>query len=915
MTFKQWVTSVKGEKLLLTDNKDNVNSLIKQINNEGFYISGLSVKTLSELAKELVIEEYSHNKEIKQIKIADTDTCALIIEGILRENSEKYSFVPRESICTATAAEILTNLNLIRSNIVTKSYITSEDEKVSQMNLLIEEYEKKLSEIGLLDNNMLIEAGIRAASSALYYVSKTHVASLFFDNLSDIEKRLVDSYSAKTETLSFDKTDKSNWYFFKSYGLWNEAEYILNDIKNRNIPFGQVSILYTSKEHEVSLLAAFERQNAPIRFLSGRSVSGSNIVRLLLSVINWAQNGYRYEDIKAVILNPAFYIPSEDENNFVNPTNEFLRGIDDGIGMGLDRYLSFIDRQKNLTDNNHFIHRNEYIEFLSDITKMFYCLPEPVDIFDLFDTLLVFADRYSRKNEENGIILSMLKKEHEKLRYVLPEDTLTSSISFISDFLKNLSLTESASPASVSASVLNGIKVLDRPYLYVIGLADRHYGIALIESPVLNDEERRQYLDLKHGNVKLSANKASDRLEAYLKSFELSNVTEIHAGYSYFDTIKQEELSPSSLYLTLLERFGGNSEGKSVEYQNVLDENTLVPYDSVWGTVTCPENTDEADESAVNEVTLEFSPSSLDSLLKCQVKYYYRKNRHIPEENYEITADGAWLQADKKGTFFHLMLQKYIEAVFIGKDIVSVDIDYSTFEKIFKEASEYMEELVPIESPASAALEKNEMHETAERYLSKMHREFSSPDCIWHVIACEKQFGKICGEEFLKEYQFDYDTSEPDNDTEDCDLDDSAVIHDVFHFSFSGIIDRIDGYTDPNGVQHYRIIDYKTSTKDSFVKYHFGGEKGKGIKTTQHGIYFMYLSQTGTVDEFEYHFPFEEDEDKQAIIVTELEDPFEADDESLLDRLHEIIFNRDYRYGKKECAFCSYSDICFKNIE
>ena len=111
------------------------------------------------------------------------------------------------------------------------------------------------------------------------------------------------------------------------------------------------------------------------------------------------------------------------------------------------------------------------------------------------------------------------------------------------------------------------MELLDRPYIYVIGLADRHFGISLIESPVLNDQERLVYFDRSVGNVPLSEEKAAKHLEQYVTSLELSEVQEIHMGYCCFDTVKQEELSPSALFLNMREKYAsGTEELPLVEY-------------------------------------------------------------------------------------------------------------------------------------------------------------------------------------------------------------------------------------------------------------------------------------------------------------------------------------------------------------
>jgi RecB family exonuclease len=145
--------------------------------------------------------------------------------------------------------------------------------------------------------------------------------------------------------------------------------------------------------------------------------------------------------------------------------------------------------------------------------------------------------------------------------------------------------------------------------------------------------------------------------------------------------------------------------------------------------------------------------------------------------------------------------------------------------------------------------------------------------------------------------------------------DDTAACPVLFHLTFSGIIDRLDGYTDQYGRRHYRIVDYKTGNADSFRKYKL--ENKKGYQTTQHAIYQMYASQSGSVDLFEYHFPFEEEEGNRRIRIREFGDPIHGKDDSVLQELHNSFVRGDFPPKPKTggCGFCNYSDICLTKIQ
>ena len=545
-----WMRSSQTLKLLITDNVNNGNQLVKRLNREGRLVSGLTVTVPARIAKELLVRHFAESGKIRRVREMTDDIGAFILEGILREHPDRYSFVPQASLCTATAAEILSNLNMIRENQVTDAYSKAGNSKTEQLDRLIREYESRLSELGFYDRCMLLQSGLKILSENSSLRASGPVGLLYTNRVSVLEKEFLRAYVPEAVRLSLEKPGKApSWYFYQSYGIWNEAEYILEDMRTKQIPFGQVRIVYTSQDYEPSLQAAFGERRVPIRFTSGRPVSGNDLVRFLLSLIQWASEGWRYEGLKNVILNPLFVIPvqaaGQEEGNAqkaINGLQEFLKGIDDRIGWGLGRYKRFIEKslQTGERDDHSPVHSAEYLAFLQDAVGIFDGLVPPVDPAALFGSMVDFAGKYTRRKEESRIILPLLEKERRELSYMLPPESLKETLDILKDRLENMSAGEQEDPFAVAACRISGVELLDRPYIYVIGLADRHYGAALIESPVLNDLEREKYLDLESGNVTLSRDRAGRRLENYEASLELSEAVEIHLGFCCFDTVKQE---------------------------------------------------------------------------------------------------------------------------------------------------------------------------------------------------------------------------------------------------------------------------------------------------------------------------------------------------------------------------------------
>ena len=906
MTLREWIAGTDGEKLLITDSASNAARLIRRINRAGETVSLVNVTTLMHLAKERFLRQNAEKGREVRLRTADREACIGLVERILRASPEQYPFVPVESLCRKTADEILTNLDLIRQNVTTEAFSASGDPKTEQLKRLVRAYEAELETNGLYDGPALLAAGLRAVREENSGKNGIPTAALLWEEPSALERELLQAAAPGCLLLESEETEAERiWRFFRGYGIWNEPEYVLEDVCSRGIAFGDVRIVYASPEYEAPLAAAFGARGVPIRFTDGRSAAGADPVHLMLSVLDWAENGYRYEHLKPVMMDPAFAWP-EGQESYGTPAEEFLRNIGGGIGWGRDRYDAFLQRQGGSP---------AFRTFLRDVTGVFR-LPAPVRPAELFSRLLRFAETYAAKSEQTAGILPLLRRTGNDLEYAAPSAELTEAIRLARDVLKQLRIEEAEDEGSVAAGQLSGVEVLDRPYLYVVGLADRHSAASLTESPVLNDGERRRYFDREAGRIPLACERPEEQMETYLRSLSMAEAREIHVGCCSFDTVRQEPLSPSSLYLDLREKYGnGPEDSPAVTYPGILTEDTIVRTEDLWGDGTAPEGEERTPEE-IPAVTREltFSPSALDVLLSCPAEYHFKYVRGIHEEEYDVPDENAWLNAKEKGTFFHGIVQKYVEKLFIVTDSVSSQPDGDALESAFRAAVEETERKVPVAYPAAAEREREEIREAAERFLTELHREFSDPACPWRVLACETSFGMDGREPFRTTYRFDV-PDEPDGSEEPEEEQEPAVLRtDEFRVNYRGIIDRVDGYED-DGVMHYRLVDYKTGSCETFRKY-------KLDRTTQHHIYAGAMSLSGTVDEFVYCFPFETWQEQGKIRITEFRDPISGADvrtgfrekdrtprELMLDEL--FVRNR-FRADTKNggCAFCAYADIC-----
>ncbi|WP_295359154.1 hypothetical protein [uncultured Succiniclasticum sp.] len=118
MNLQEWISKKErqSEKLVITDNVQNINVLIRKINAAGTPVCNLSVKRIVDIAREILITNASNSGELRQVETISNEIGAFLIQSIIEKDPQNYSFVPKESMCYQTAYEILDNVNLIRDN-------------------------------------------------------------------------------------------------------------------------------------------------------------------------------------------------------------------------------------------------------------------------------------------------------------------------------------------------------------------------------------------------------------------------------------------------------------------------------------------------------------------------------------------------------------------------------------------------------------------------------------------------------------------------------------------------------------------------------------------------------------------------------------------------------------------------------
>ena len=867
-----------------------------------------------ELAIDVINDYNASIDKIEQIKLVSNPISISFIDRIMREN--EYGFCPKESLCKKTCLEILNNINLIRLNDTLPTFRFSDDDKINDLKSIINEYEIKLDKYNLYDECKIYTKAIDILKGVYEYKmpEDEDISLVFFDDKRCfIEKHFLKVLSNRVEKefvnidpTKFIKDKTPNANAVKCYGIYNEIDYVNNDIAKNKYQFGYVEILYTSDEILPYIKSIFGENGIETNVVSSYSALSNKYLRLIIDIVKFAKGGFIYEDLKNVCFNRTL--------NIKNIGTMFLNGINWGIGFNLSQYKNFVEKIKNYKPENDRelkeveLFKDGYVDFIEDLIKVFDV--NSFNVKDIYIEILKFVDKYTKnQNLDKNKIKAKLESMTNDFDYIENFGDLDSLLEYLIEELEDVKIVDEEDNGTISVKKLDGFFIVNRKHVYIVGLSSKHYDISTTESPVLSDEERVKYL-LANGNVRFKSNAVIDSESAIMKTISCIDADDLTFSMSDYSTLEFMPLAESSLFKKLCIQYIGKLYSKSKSIIEVNSYNHIVNKDYKYNisrllNKKCDESSEDSDDETLekptdegyidtkkDEIEIKFSKSSLDDFKNCILHYHYSREAYINEEQYASPKEDEWLAANERGTFAHSVLEKYANECLIDKT-VSEKVNVDKLNEIFEEVKEATIAEHPIDSECIAEDFLLNYKNKILLYLERLHKELSSKDNKWKVLATEQSFG-YDDAEFIKEYKINDKT---------------------FAIRYNGYIDRVDGYEDKDGKLHVRLIDYKTGSKGNFDYDH----------TTQHHIYSLFYSKDNIVDEFRYEFIIDDiEKDGDGVIVisgSDMQDPIEHFD--LKDKLYEVFVNHNYNVdaiddsyeGGDICKYCNYKNICLKKIK
>ncbi len=1018
MKIAEWL-ELPGQKKIVTDRVANGNALLRMHNiyhtGESRGLKSVSCVSVRQIAEELLFAWTAFHEGLKDIRIWDNKTCVFLLDKVLEEGD--YPSIPEESRCIRTSEELLRILNQLRMNHLSDRFRQFEEsegaqkQKVSDLNRLLEAYEYALKhgaegqdiydEARLLNRSIEIlqeiadgeqrgieveeykaTESVKVASVEMYlpWIKNCRFGLLEDAELTGKERQLLDMLvrlsGGTLDELEFcseacSSENKVQYEFFSAYGAINEVRHVADQIEKKKLPYGSVQIFYTSPEYEPFIKSVFGSREIPYRFVSGKNLADTNMVRFMTSVLDFFRDDYLYKTLYTVIDNPSMTFAqikeegretSETNRKLPTPAASYTHFLRKGIGWGKERYLDCIksvnEDEKNVTEKER---HHQFLTFLSELMKID---ETGISCGEFYRRLLAFAKTFSYQGQWEKQSLGPILKEQE-LVFDQVDFAGEEMLDYIKEHLSQLTLKENSDLSAVQVVHVHRLEVMERPYNFFIGMSAKQFETDTTESPVLSDQELKDYIV---GTPVLAQENGKRLKKAVERTLHTLRHGTVVMGYSTFDTMELRMSAPSVFYLDCLEKAG--------YHEADIEAIGTKPFGALNGALTIRESDVEAQwltaegenetqkqemqkeekktlpakEMSVEDLkpsetlseSVTISSTGLQTLVKCPFEYDYHYIQNISKIEFQEKVPHIWLSPLHKGNLFHWVMEEYCNRELNQRVLESGEANKNVFDEIYDTQIELMVSVQPYVSEDVFKKEKEANRETIWKYITNFQKEMwaaqNEGTQPWRIIGSELKFNKLM-----------YTPRKKDGS-------DSKL-----QIALNGSIDRLDGCVVEVGKKtkkntlYLRIVDYKTGDPD---------KKVTEVRTHQQLQHFIYAIEAlnyardnknelevlfgkeihdTVIASVQYVFPYEEKENqifdllntrkqiketKNLLKATEIRLPdmvdnlliktlgclLDGEKEQMRANMEAYMTEREEALKKTPCTYCNYKRQCGRKI-
>lgn len=874
------------EKIFIVPSRAIGLQMINKITREGYKTLNLKPITLQRLAFEICEEYIVSGDKLIIDDILGSNLIMDILKDLHKKDPEGF-FFKKDLIDTRTAEEVYRVIVELKHN----NLGAFPEEK--DLNLIYEEYQRRLGQLNAMDyQDIIVKAremeGLDSYRQKViglaYNIEFENVEKLLLEKLIKEDtvriimpvKSLVDkpkNYYFKEE-IGISQEEGKSIHFYEAYGHKNEIQYVIDDIMKKNIALDEVVLAYTNGKYADLINIEFESSSLPISFGQGLGIKASSVYRFVETIFNWAQNYYSIKEIRPIFINRDLKIDLEKvrTQGSISPASMYEELIRSKVLYGRDNYKRILEMGENSLKEeglaDYIVDRRLWLkEFFQDL---FQGLPSEdiICLGDYIPGLVKIIDKYVRIfNKYDGAALGVVYETLSLIENIDIEVTREEYFDIVLSYIGQGRILRTQAQPG---------QVFCTTYKNAGYTGRKHLYLIGLDSDSLSNKVMESPILLDSMRREISENLAFAKEGYKYKKYKIRELItgdfeNISIGFSNFDTVDVKEKSPSQIY---------------TELKDLYDHRENDGPGKTW---------------RIAGRDLVKSGTALEVLGDCSRKAYLRYKMGLnPIDEVEIRVD-RWLDGLSRGNLVHEILNSYFDLV----DMEEGDVDLKT---LVEEACERAKKDIPYAIEEVYQREKEEVYQICRNIVVR-----EKEDSKWKVLVNELSFGdrrgknnKIFGR--LPQIEIDLEGE---------------------RLRVAGSIDRVDFNINKENL--FRIIDYKTGSKDNFEK-KLRKKEGRGknqkldyseSKKFQYYIYAKALEeilrsrkdlcQDPEIRNFIYIF---QGEDDKALIDLELNEDFlEEVGERIryllnLDILEEdktIVYDPD---DNLRCKYCDYKSIC-----
>lgn len=879
-------------KYLLVSGMKRGGDLLRAVEKEKQIIAkNIIPLSLEKLARDLVFcRQITEGREDIAEPI-DEQQGAFLLRRVMRENRDALNYFKNDNILTqATMEALFEGIRLIRENGWKEGKAAErENPRLADLARLTRLYEQALRDNAFQDSTgykqealailqdesagrTILRKALGQASFALLEEDFTRACGLDQKLRETLGRILPDGVTSlrffeedplKRESLQV-LAPKAQ--LFKGFGHHSEALFPIWDMAKKRIPYGKAVLLCASPRQAETAAFALKGLGIPATLSAAESLKGNPYILLMMQICRWVLEDYSEKGLLSIFSNPCIRkeFLAQDENGKETAQNamagfRFFDAVTEaGNRFNGKRYLGWgygWNRQFIEHERSRLAQAEEKKNYHKRREAQLTLLEELLDLFGKGKTeskeLMPPAKWLARIN---GFVKARTVQNKKKIYFKARQEALQASwdaLETLGKYLRiekdPLSLKEAAEllldmlssltaqnrteeTDCVSVGLLNRWKVLDRPYVYLLGQSIRDGGQQIPESPVLTDEEMNELLG--DGYKPTSQNRTEEKEENLLKTLLSQRDYALSVGYSTYDAQFNSENNPSSFYRQMQELWDikpedipefviGNpretaDEEKAADgtlFEESLAEETVAENGLPEDIDTEDLDTDEADvddadaenpapeEENTPETVMEFtvqgildkisSSSRLESLLRCPLAYGLENlyKISVPEPHEKNLKE--WLEAGDRGSFFHHVTQAYLAEKLIRPrgEVYEPQTDKALLHELVAREKSLWEAVAPQLNEGIAQNQIDKIKSFTEDYFQRLHASLLEDPKGWRVLAAEQDFIQAR-------------------------LEFTSFSGESYHIQYRGSIDRLDYALEPaEKTVLLRIADYKTGKK------------------------------------------------------------------------------------------------------